>query len=59
MIKLIYVYENGNEIIHSKFVSEKTMTREGEGSKKVEVYELKEDENGYTTGKYITTYLIR
>ena len=32
MKKLVYAYSNGKEFEHTKFISDKTMLREAEGS---------------------------
>lgn len=64
MKKLVYVYENGNEIEHTKYVSDRTIRREAKGSKKVEIYECNELDleqrlDGFSAGKYITTIAIQ
>lgn len=59
MKKLMYVYENGEKRVHTKFISDKTMKQEGGSSKRVEVYECNDNGYEYETGKYITTYMIR
>lgn len=63
MKKLVYVYENGNEVEHTKYVSERTIRREAGTSKRVEIYECNELDleqrlDGYSAGKYITTISI-
>ena len=64
MKKLVYVYENGNEVVHSKYISQKTVSREAKGSKKVEIYECNEYEleqrlDGFSAGKYMSTLAIQ
>ena len=64
MKKLVYVYENGEEIIHTKCISNKTMKKEAGDSKKVEIYECNELDlekrlDGLSAGKYITTIAIQ
>ena len=64
MKKLVYVYENREEIIHTKYISNKTMKKEAGDSKKVEIYECNDYEleqrlDGLSAGKYITTIAIQ
>ena len=64
MKKLVYVYEYGEEIIHTKYISNKTMKKEAGDSKKVEIYECNDYEleqrlDGLSAGKYITTIAIQ
>lgn len=63
MKKLVYVYENGNEVVHAKHISKKTILKECKGSKTVEIYECNELDlekrlDGFAAGKYITTLSI-
>lgn len=47
MKKYIYNYGNGNKRIHSTLnISKRTLTREAEGSKRVDIYELKNEDEG-------------
>jgi len=64
MVKLVYVYENGKEVVHANYVSDKTIKRESEGSKKVEIYECNELDlekrlDGFSAGKYVSTISIQ
>ena len=64
MKKLVYVYSNGEEIIHSKYISDKSIKKEAGNSKKVEIYECNELDleqrlDGFSAGKYITTIAIQ
>ena len=38
MKKLVYVYSNGKEVEHTKFISDKTMLKESNGADKVTIY---------------------
>lgn len=42
MKKIVYVYENGTEVTHTKYISDKSIKREAGDSKKVEIYECNE-----------------
>ena len=64
MKKLVYVYENGNEVTHTKYISDKSIKKEAGDSKKVEIYECNELDleqrlDGFSAGKYITTISIQ
>lgn len=64
MKKLVYVYENGNEVTHTKYISDKSIKKEAGDSKKVEIYECNELDleqrlDGFKAGKYITTIAIQ
>lgn len=64
MKKLVYVYENGTEVTHTKYISGKSIKRESGDSKKVEIYECNELDlekrlDGFSAGKYITTIAIQ
>ena len=64
MKKLVYAYSNGKEFEHTKFISDKTMLREAEGSERVSIYECNELDleqrfDGFSAGKYITTKLLK
>ena len=64
MKKLVYVYENGNEVTHTKYISDKSIKKEAGDSKKVEIYEcnelnLEQRLDGFSAGKYITTIAIQ
>lgn len=64
MKKLVYVYSNGEEKTHTKYISNKTIKREAGDSKKVEIYECDEYQleqrlDGFNAGKYITTIAIQ
>lgn len=64
MKKLVYVYENGNEVTHTKYISDKSIKKEAGNSKKVEIYECNELDleqrlDGFSAGKYITTIAIQ
>lgn len=64
MKKLVYVYEDGTEVTHTKYISDKTIKREAGDSKKVEIYECTESDlekrlDGFSAGKYITTISIQ
>lgn len=64
MKKLVYVYSNGEEITHSKYISDKSIKKEAGDSKKVEIYECNELDleqrlDGFSAGKYITTIAIQ
>lgn len=60
MKRLIYVYSKIGEKVHTKFISNKTMLKEAQGTDKVYIYECNEyqlwqRENGFNSGKYVTT----
>ena len=64
MKKLVYVYDNGTEVEHTKYISNKSIKRESGDSTRVSIYEcndydLDERVNGFSAGKYITTILIQ
>lgn len=64
MKKLVYVYENGNEVTHTKYISDKSIKKKAGDSKKVEIYECNELDleqrlDGFSAGKYITTIAIQ
>ena len=64
MKKLVYEYENGNEVTHTKYISDKSIKKEAGNSKKVEIYECNELDleqrlDGFSAGKYITTIAIQ
>ena len=64
MKKLVYVYENGNEVTHTKYISDKSIKKEAGDSKRVEIYECNELDleqrlDGFKAGKYITTIAIQ
>lgn len=57
MKKLVYVYENGNEITHTKYISDKSIKKEAGDSKRVSIYECNELDleqrlDGFKAGKY-------
>lgn len=64
MKKLVYCYSNGKEVEHTKFINNKTMLKEAEGSERVEIYsctemDLEQRMNGFSAGRYITTKLLK
>ena len=64
MKKLVYVYSNGKEVEHTKFISNKTMLKESNGADKVTIYkcneyELEQRQDGYEAGEYITAKLLK
>lgn len=64
MKKLVYVYENGNEVTHTKYISSKSIKKEAGDSKRVAIYECNELDleqrlDGFSAGKYITTIAIQ
>ncbi len=64
MKKLVYVYGNGTEVTHTKYISDKSIRKEAGNSKKVEIYECNELDleqrlDGFSAGKYITTIAIQ
>lgn len=61
MKKLVYCYSNGNKVVHSSYVSSKTMLKEAGESKSVDIYECNEiqlDEilDNMRSGKYVRTF---
>ena len=64
MKKLVYVYGNGTEVTHTKYISNKSIRKEAGDSKTVEIYEcdkldLEQRLDGFSAGKYITTIAIQ
>ena len=64
MKKLVYVYSNGEEKTHTKYISDKSIKKEAGDSTKVEIYECNELDlekrlDGFSAGKYITTIAIQ
>lgn len=64
MKKLVYVYSDGKEFEHTKFISDKTILKEANGADRVTIYkcneyELEQRQDGYKAGEYITTKLLK
>nr|DAH72015.1 MAG TPA: hypothetical protein [Caudoviricetes sp.] len=64
MKKLVYVYSDGKEFEHTKFISDKTILKEANGADRVAIYkcneyELEQRQDGYVAGEYITTKLLK
>ncbi len=64
MKKLVYVYDNGTEITHTKYITSKSIKKEAGDSKRVEIYECNELDleqrlDGFSAGKYINTISIQ
>lgn len=62
-MKLVYEYSNGLQIVHTKFISNKTMLKESKNAKNVAIYECNELDiekrlDGFESGKYVTTLLL-
>lgn len=64
MKKLVYVYSNGKEVEHTRFISNKTILREANGADRVAIYkcneyELEQRQDGFEAGEYITAKLLK
>lgn len=62
-MKLVYEYSNGLQLVHTKFISNKTMLKESKSAKKVAIYEcsgldIEKRLDGFESGEYITTLLL-
>ncbi len=63
-MKYVYKYSNGNQVVHNKIVTKKTMLREAQGSKSCIINTITEEELylrdcGFSRdGFYYTTVLL-
>lgn len=64
-MKYLYIYSKGNEVLHNKIVTNKTMKRESEGSSTCEIRILSNDEvylrsmGHCVQGLYLSTTLLK
>ena len=62
-MKLVYEYSNGLQLIHTKFISNKTMLKESKNAKQVAIYacddlDIENRLDGFFSGKHVTTLLL-